>query len=222
MILPPFGRARPSVFALNLVFVILAGVFWPSEYASAAGSVNVALASNGGIASASSTYSSGIYPVAAVNDGDRKGNSSAGYWNDATANTYPDWVQIDFATTQTINEIDVFTVQDNYQSPSTPTPSMQFSLYGITGFEVQYWTGSAWVDVSGGNVSNNRNVWRQFTFANVTTSRIRVLVNSSLGTWSRITEIEAYSAPTAGVNVALASNGGIASSSSTYSGTYPV
>ena len=155
----------------------------------------MALAANGGVATASSTYS-GNYPVTAVNDGDRKGLNwgAGGAWNDATANAYPDWVQIDFSTSKTINEIDLFTIQDNYTNPVTPTLSMQFSQYGVTDFQVQYWTGSTWANVPSGNVTGNRNVWRQFTFANITTSTIRVLVNNSLTSYSWIVEIEAYEA----------------------------
>jgi hypothetical protein len=37
-------------------------------------------------------------------------------------------------------------------------------------------------------------VWRQFTFANITTSTIRVLVNNSLTSYSRIVEVQAYEA----------------------------
>jgi hypothetical protein len=186
---------------------------------------NVALATNGGVATASSTYNSN-YPVPAVNNGDRKGLNwgAGGGWNDATGNSYPDWVQVDFGASQTINEIDLFTIQDNYSNPAAPTLSMQFGQYGITDFEVQYWTGSAWADVPGGNVTGNRNVWRQFTFANITTSKIRVLVNNAMGGYSRIAEIEAYTPPAlpAGSNVALAANGGVATASSTYSAGYPV
>jgi hypothetical protein len=44
-------------------------------------------------------------------------------------------------------------------------------------------------------VSGNRLVWRQLTFAALTTTKIRVLVTGALNTWSRITEIEAYGTP---------------------------
>ena len=66
------------------------------------------------------------------------------------------------------------------------------TLYGITAFEVQYWNGSSWVDVPGGNVSGNNLVWRQFVFSAISTDRIRVLVNNALASYSRITEIEAW------------------------------
>ena len=133
--------------------------------------------------------------MAAVNDGDRKGVNwgSGGGWNDASANVWPDWVQIDFAGTQTIDEIDVFTLQDNYYNPVDPTASMTFTRYGVTTYDVQYWDGGSWVTVPGGSVTGNNNVWRTFSFPAVTTDRIRVVVNGALGGYSRIVEIEAYS-----------------------------
>ena len=72
---------------------------------------------------------------------------------------------------------------------------MTFSSYGLTGYEVQYWNGPAWADVPGGSVSGNNKVWRKFTFAALTTSKIRVLSNASPDGWSRLTELEAWSAP---------------------------
>jgi hypothetical protein len=70
---------------------------------------------------------------------------------------------------------------------------MTFSLYGLRNFEVQYWTGSAWAPVPGGTVTNNSLVWRKFTFAPLTTARIRVFVTATAdGVWSRINEVEAY------------------------------
>ena len=157
--------------------------------------INVALQSNGAVASASSSYGSD-YPAAAVNDGDRKGLNwgSGGGWSDATANAYPDWVQVQFDGMQTIDEIDVFTLQDAYTSPAEPTESMTFGSYGITAFEVQYWDGSAWVTVPGGSVSGNNLVWRKFSFSEVSTDRIRVLITDVLGRprYSRVIEVEAY------------------------------
>jgi YD repeat-containing protein len=154
---------------------------------------NVALASNGGVASASSTYSS-AFPVIATNNGDRKGLNwgNGGGWADSTANSYPDWLQIDFAGSKAIREIDVFTLQDNFTNPIEPTLTTTFSQYGITAFDVQYWSGSAWVTVPGGSITGNNKVWRQVTFSDISTTKIRVLVNSALSTYSRITEVEAY------------------------------
>jgi hypothetical protein len=153
---------------------------------------NYASAVNGATATASSQYSAG-YPASAVNNGDRRGVNwgAGGGWNDATANSHPDWVQIDFPDLRVIDEINVLTLQDNYGNPAEPTEAMTFTAYGITAFDVQYWNGSGWVNVPGGSVSGNNKVWRRFTFPSVTTPRIRVQVNGALAGYSRITEVEA-------------------------------
>lgn len=64
-------------------------------------SSNVALSANGAIAMASSVHVSGNYPVAAVNNGDRRAMNwgSGGGWNDNTQGDYSsDIVQINFPT----------------------------------------------------------------------------------------------------------------------------
>jgi hypothetical protein len=159
----------------------------------AAGSVNFALAANGGAATASTTYSGGYAPAGAIN-GDRKGLNWGGGdgWNDATPNTLPDWLEVDFSGSKTISEIDVFSVQDSYQSPVEPNASMTFSLYGLTEFEVQYWTGSQWVVVPGGGITGNNLVWRKVTFTPLTTTKIRVWITGTQDVWSRITELEVW------------------------------
>ena len=199
--------------------------------------VNWALASNGGVMTASSTIAA-AYPPSGANDGDRSGArwNAGGGWNDATWNSYPDWLQADFGTVRSVAEVDVFFVQDDYSHPVEPTEALAFSQFGVADFEVQYWTGAAWQTVPGGSVTGNNKVWRKFSFTPVATSRLRVLVLGALGYFTRIVELEAYSSgsaapaptptptptPAAAVNVALASNGGVASASSTYSGDYPV
>jgi YD repeat-containing protein len=161
---------------------------------------NVARTSNGGAASASSTYSPGPYAASKANDGDRRG-SNGELWHDTSpGNTFPDWLQIDFNGSKSIDEIDVFTIQDNYTNPSEPTDSMTFSLYGLTGYDVQYWNGSAWIGVPGGSVSGNNKVWRKFSFSALTTSKIRVLTNASVDGYSRITEVEAWGVPAGSVS----------------------
>jgi hypothetical protein len=66
--------------------------------------------------------------------------------------------------------------------------------YGITSFNVQYWTGAAWADVPGGVVTGNTLAKRKFVFPSITTDRVRVVVNSSADNlYSRIVEIEAFS-----------------------------
>ena len=184
------SHVRPGAggCAQFLLAVVLA---WLS--CSAPAQTNVALQANGALATASSTYSA-AYPAASVQNGDRRGLAwgAGGAWADSSPNVWPDWLQIDFNGAKTIVEIDVFSIQNNYAAPVEPTPTMTFTLYGLTAFQVQYWTGSAWADVPGGNITGNNLVWRRLTFAPITTSRIRVLVHAGLNGFSRIAELEAW------------------------------
>ncbi|HEU4833526.1 MAG TPA: Calx-beta domain-containing protein [Pyrinomonadaceae bacterium] len=199
-------------------------------------SVNVALSSNGAVASASSVHFSGNYPVAAVNNGDRKAMNwgNGGGWNDNTHGDFSsDIVQINFPAFKFVSQINVFTLRDSFQDNQTPpTLTETFSTcensgYGITEFEVQYWNGWMWVTVPGGLVRDNNKVWRQFTFPEVWASRVRVQVHgatrftTTATNYSRIVEIEAYGR-TAGFNLAAAANGAVASASSTVDTNFPV
>jgi YD repeat-containing protein len=181
--------------ALSTVLSTLAAVAVLGLPAASQAQTNVALAANGGVASASSNYGTG-YPVAGVLNGDRKGLNwgSGGGWNDATSGSYPDWLQVTFNAAKTLNEIDVFTVQDTYTSPLAPTATMTFTKYGIVDFQVQTWNGGAWVTVPGGGVTGNNLVWRKFTFAPITTDRFRIYVTKALASYSRLTEVEAWAA----------------------------
>jgi hypothetical protein len=160
--------------------------------------VNHAAASSGGVATASSTTTQQELPgmdfsPAGVINGDRKGLNweHGGGWRDATNNSYPDWVQVDFAGARKVDEVSVFSLQDNYTIPVEPTEAMGFTKYGVTAFEVQYWDGAAWVTVPGGMVTGNNLVWRKVTFAQVTTTKVRVVVHNAMGGRSRIVEVEA-------------------------------
>jgi hypothetical protein len=106
------------------------------------------------------------YSPAAANNGDRRGLNwkSYGGWSDATAENFPDWLQINFKSWHEIGQIDVFTLQDSYANPVEPTRSLTFRDWGITAFRVQYWDTRSWIDVPGGNVTGNNLVWRTFTF----------------------------------------------------------
>ena len=93
-----------------------------SQLVNSSAQTNVALASNGGVASASSVYSA-AFPVSPINNNERAGANwgNGGGWADATANNFPDWVQINFSGSKTIDHVVVYTVQDNWQSPVEPT-----------------------------------------------------------------------------------------------------
>jgi hypothetical protein len=162
-------------------------------------STNVALASAGAIASASSSIA-GRSP-ASLNDNERAGINwnSPGYggvWRDATPDVFPDWVQIDFNGTQTIDRVVVYSPQDNYTSPVEPTDGMTFTTYGVRDYTIQGWNGSAWTTLA--SVAGNNLVKRTSTFAAFTTNRIRVNITFGLSSYSRLTEIEAWTSVTQG------------------------
>jgi hypothetical protein len=72
-------------------------------------------------------------------------------------------------------------------------------------------------------VTGNNLVKRSVNFTPYTTDRIRITVNNALNGYSRITEVEAWGVNAANeTNVALASNGAVATASSAYSAAYPV
>ena len=158
--------------------------------------INVALTSNGGTASASSELSS---PSVAI-DGVRNW-ATTGAWKDATPDAFPDWLQVNFNGSKTINEIDVFAVRDDYTNATDPTEETTFTLYGITDYNVQYWNGANWATVTGGNVTGNNKVWKKITFAPITTTQIRVTVNNGQAGYSRIVELEAWSGTSSDVPV---------------------
>src|SRR5207245_1249614 len=81
--------------------------------------------------SAASSYPDSETVPATANDGDRRG--TGGYWNDNTLYVFPDWLEVAFSGTQTINEIDVFTLQNTHftTGPVDPTLTTLANLYGI-------------------------------------------------------------------------------------------
>src|SRR5439155_1223819 len=117
---------------------------------------------------------------AAINNNERAGVNwgAGGGWADGTNAAFPDWVQINFNGSKTIDRVVVYTVQDNFANPVEPNDMMTFTNWGVTDFSVQGWDGAAWVTL--GNVSGNNLVRRTVTFSAFTTDRIRITVNNAL------------------------------------------
>jgi Neisseria PilC beta-propeller domain len=156
------------------------------------GMSNVALASNGGVASASSYYNSGYAPGGA-NNGDESGanwGSGGGGWNSAYYGNFPEWLQINFNGNKSITQAIVYSVQDQYWAPVPPTDTMTFNNYGLVNFAVQAWDGSAWTTLA--TVVGNNLVKRTVNFAAFTTDRIRIYVTASADGYSRMTELEVF------------------------------
>ena len=152
---------------------------------------NVALAANGGVASASSTPGEN-YPASAVNNGDLVGKNwgHGGGWADATSGSFPDWVQIDFNATKTISRVVVYSLQDDYGVAGVPTDTTRLTAYGVTDFTVRGWNGAAWVTLA--SVSDNALIKRTVSFSAFATDRIRINVTAAFGGFSRIVEIQAW------------------------------
>jgi len=117
------------------------------------------------------------------------GWEQGGGWNDSTRGAYPDWLEVNFGTARPINEIRVYTLQDNFKQPLEPTPEMKATTYGLLDFDVQYWDGAQWVTAA--SVTGNDRVMRTFALPQVTTSKVRVMVNNARVNFSRVVEVEA-------------------------------
>jgi len=161
--------------------------------AASTSSVNVALAANGASAAASSQLSANFPPSSAIN-GSRTAagwGSGSGGWACGTPNTWPDWLEVTFAESSSIQTINVIGIPDNFGDAPEPTLSMVATEFPLTDFVVEYWDGSAWATVPGGNVTGNDKVWRQFTFIPITTTKIRVYITAGYA-YSIICELEAW------------------------------
>lgn len=151
------------------------------------GRTNVALAANGGIASASTAQSNSYLPNLS-NDSKRIATLWSNTWADKTSGVYPDWLRIDFSGAKTITEINVFSGQ---AAGAEPTATMT-STNAIADFRVEYWTGTQWSLIPNGSVTGNQLVWKQFVFSAITTTAIRVYVTRSGNPLTRIAELEAW------------------------------
>ncbi len=155
---------------------------------------NVALASAGCTVVASSSLGAG-YPANATNNADLTGATygSGGAWVSSAA-TVPQNIEYDFDTTYTINEIDVFNLQDAYASPTTPTLAMVGTLYQMSAFKAQYFFQGVWTDIPTASVTSNHNVWVQFQFTPITTNKIRIVISTAApsGGYSGLTEVQAW------------------------------
>src|SRR5437588_7214183 len=63
------------------------------------------------------------FPVNSINNNERAGINwgNGGGWADATANNFPDWVQITFNGSKIIDHVVVYTVQDQQSTPLKPS-----------------------------------------------------------------------------------------------------
>ncbi|HEX7174222.1 MAG TPA: Ig-like domain-containing protein [Pyrinomonadaceae bacterium] len=165
------------------------------------GPVNYARTVLGSLPFASSTETSRNYSTTSAFDGERAGANweQGGGWNDDTRDVWGDHLGVTFGGggPKTINEIRVYTLQNNYGQPVAPDDNTDASYYGIQNFEVQYMdAGGNWMTVSGGSVTGNTKARRTFVLASpVTATAVRVVVQMGRVHYSRIVELEAYGPP---------------------------
>jgi hypothetical protein len=152
--------------------------------------VNVALASAGAVASASSTMSG--YDASHAINGRRTGTrtSSDLWWLDNNNGVFPDWLEVRFAGKKTLSSVVVYSLSDTYLTGTEPTGTTPALNYGLRDFTVQGWNGSAWITL--GTVTGNTLAKRTVTFASFSTDRIRLSVTNASSGWSRVVELEAW------------------------------
>lgn len=151
-----------------------------------AGRANYASMSNGGSVASTSG------PAGAAIDGNRVW-AIGGAWKDTTPYAYPDILEVTFNGSRTIDEIDVFTVRDDYLNITAPDLGLTTALYPLSAFNAEYWNGSTWAAIPNGSVSGNNKVWTRLTFTPITASKFRIVVNAAAPDgYSRIVELEAW------------------------------
>ena len=66
-------------------------------------------------------------------------------------------------------------------------------MWRLTTIRVSHSAANRRVVVPGGSVTGNDKAMRVFSFADITTTKIRVVVNNARNNYSRIVEVEAFS-----------------------------
>jgi len=150
-------------------------------------SINVALAANGGMASACDEIYS---PASTIINGNRTGEKSSLRWWSIEKNDC--WVQILFNGLKTIDRVIIYTLQDNYDLAIEPTDTLTFKNFGVTDFQIQGWNGIEWKNL-GEPVHENNLVKRTVKFTAFETSKIRInLTNKQYNRAAHLVEVEAW------------------------------
>lgn len=129
--------------------------------------MNVALSTNGGVASASSTFSG--FGAPEINDGERDDQwASAEY-------TFPQWCQVDFAGQRKCSQVGLYW-------------SIGFG-FAMRDFTVQWWDGDGWQVAE--TVVDNEDASRTFS-VDFVTDKVRIVCTAANGggDYSRLAELE--------------------------------
>ncbi|MCJ8010432.1 discoidin domain-containing protein [Paenibacillus sp. KQZ6P-2] len=117
----------------------------------------------------SSTWADEGYGAVNITDG-----SLETRWNAADGQLNDQWVEIDFTKETTLNQLVVKEFRDPY--------------FKVANYTLQYWDGIKYQDITKGFMLGDNRV---FTFPTITTTKVRLNINTSYGVPS-IYEIEAY------------------------------
>ena len=129
-----------------------------------------------------------------VINGDRRGDGffTENVWHDVTRATLPDWVEIAFAGTKTIDEVVVYGVQDAYQHAQRADADHDLALLGPLRLHRPS-LDRRWVEtVPAGSFAAITSSDARSRSPRSPTSRIRVLSERTIDGWSRLTEVEAF------------------------------
>lgn len=140
--------------------------------------------SGSGYPTATASFSYSTDPAPKANDGriwyyqDTKNR-----WSSFSSGNAIDWYAVDFGASKTISSVKLYFFSDD------------IGLKAPTSYNLQYWSGSAWVDIKNqvkapaaplGNTVNTIN------FSAVNTSRIRAVFTNKSGFYTGLTEFEVY------------------------------
>lgn len=162
-------------------------------------STNWARYNNGGVVYAPSQWSTN-HAKSMANNGTRTAAWWGGWWQLGSAANVgggcwspSTWMYVGFNGLKTIHQIDVIGLQDNFSAQTEPYLGQTSNLYGLRHFHVQYWAPTfQWVDVPGGYITWNNQVWNRLTFAPVSTQYVRVWIECAMDNYARVVEVEAY------------------------------
>jgi hypothetical protein len=106
---------------------------------------------------------------------------------------------------RTINELDLFSLKDDYYDGADPTRDTIAHNYGNVNFRLQYCPvgrtcladGTGWVTPPGGWFLNNRKAWTSVSFPPIAVTAVRVALDCIQDTRAYVVELEAWERPAA-------------------------
>jgi hypothetical protein len=117
---------------------------------------------------AAASASSSSLPAANANDG-----AALSRWNAGTGTSGNQWLELNLGTAKKVSKV-----------------VLSEAIQRITSYNLQYYNGASWINLDTGTALGNKTI----TFAEVTTSRVRLLINSTSGSSATIYEFEIYGA----------------------------